>query len=121
MKHIKHIWRLIKREEIMKTIDLKQPTNTKTPNVQNSKLLTVGEAAAFLRLKESTIRDWVLRRKITFVKLGGRVFIRKADAEALIERSLVPAIQPTATDDITITQEVERGSSLVEVKIHASE
>ncbi|HZT68928.1 MAG TPA: helix-turn-helix domain-containing protein [Terriglobia bacterium] len=58
-----------------------------------TELMTVRETANFLRLKESTIRDWVLRRKITFVKLGGRVFIRKVDAEALIERCLVEAIQ----------------------------
>lgn len=57
-------------------------------------LMTVVEAAAFLRMKESTIRSWVLKRRIPYVKLlHGRVFIRKADAEALLERSIVPAIK----------------------------
>lgn len=54
-------------------------------------LMTVRETADFLRLRESTIRDWVLRRRITFVKLGGRVFIRQADAQELINRSIVLA------------------------------
>lgn len=54
-------------------------------------LMTVRETANFLRLKESTIRDWVLRRKITFVKLGGRVFVRETDAQDLIDRSIVLA------------------------------
>jgi excisionase family DNA binding protein len=59
--------------------------------VAESALLTVAEAGALLRLKPSTIRAWILRRKIPYVKFSRRVFIRKADAEALIERSVVPA------------------------------
>jgi excisionase family DNA binding protein len=54
-------------------------------------LLTVPETATFLRLKVSTIRAWVLKRRIPFVKLGGRVFVRKADVQELIEVSVVPA------------------------------
>lgn len=54
-------------------------------------LLTVTEAADILRLKPSTVRAWVLHRKIAYVKLGGRVFIRRVDCEALIAASLVPA------------------------------
>ena len=54
-------------------------------------LLTVPETANYLRLKVSTIRSWILKRRIPFVKLGGRVFVRKADAQDLIDRSLVPA------------------------------
>lgn len=57
----------------------------------NESLLTVSEAAAFLRLKPSTVRAWILRRKIPHVKLGGRVFLRRSDCEALIAASLVPA------------------------------
>jgi excisionase family DNA binding protein len=58
---------------------------------ESTDLLTVPEAAAFLRLKVSTIRSWVLKRRIPYVKLGGRVLIRKVDLEALIEKSFVPA------------------------------
>ena len=58
----------------------------------SSELLTVPEAAALLRLKPSTIRAWVCHKRIPYVKLGGRlVRIRRADAEALIASSVVPA------------------------------
>jgi excisionase family DNA binding protein len=56
-----------------------------------SGLLTVAETASLLRHKPSTIRAWILRRKIPYVKLSRRVFIRRSDAEALITASLVPA------------------------------
>ncbi len=55
----------------------------------DSDLLTVPEAAALLRLKPSTIRAWVCQRKIPFVKLGRLVRIKRSDAEALIEASLI--------------------------------
>lgn len=67
-------------------------TETTQNKERDTGLMTVRETAAFLRLKESTIRDWVLRRKITYIKLGGRVFVRKADAEGLITKSIVPAL-----------------------------
>lgn len=54
-------------------------------------LLTVDEAAAILRLKPSTVRAWILHRKIAHVKLGGRVFLRRSDCEAMIAASVVPA------------------------------
>jgi excisionase family DNA binding protein len=54
-------------------------------------LLTVAETASATRHKPSTIRSWILHRRIPYVKLSRRVFIRKADIEALINRSIVPA------------------------------
>jgi excisionase family DNA binding protein len=54
-------------------------------------LLTVAEAASLLRLRPSTMRAWVLRRKIPYVKVGRLVRLRRADVEALIAASLVPA------------------------------
>jgi excisionase family DNA binding protein len=56
----------------------------------NSELLTLTEASAILRLRPSTLRSWVLKRRIQFVKLGGKVFLRKADCDALILTSLIP-------------------------------
>jgi len=57
-------------------------------------LLTVNEAAAFLRLRPATLRAWILQRKITFIKLGRRaVRFRRADLEALIAGAIV---QPEA-------------------------
>ena len=37
-----------------------------------------------------TVRSWVLHKKVDYVKLGRRVFLRMPDLEALIERSVVP-------------------------------
>jgi excisionase family DNA binding protein len=57
-----------------------------------SNLLTVAETAALLRLKVSTVRAWVLNRRIPFVKLGGkRVLFRREDLAALVASSIVPA------------------------------
>jgi excisionase family DNA binding protein len=56
-----------------------------------SDLLTVAESAALLRLKASTVRAWILAKRIPYVKLGGRVFLRRCDCEALIAASIVPA------------------------------
>jgi excisionase family DNA binding protein len=52
-------------------------------------LLTVSEAGAMLRLKESTIRSWILKKKIPYVKLGRRVFVRQSDAQNTIESSVI--------------------------------
>jgi excisionase family DNA binding protein len=54
-------------------------------------LLTVNEAAAFLRLQQSTVRRWVLEKKMPYLKLGRRVFLRRSDLDALLASSLVPA------------------------------
>ena len=55
-------------------------------------ILTVPEAAALLRLQPSTLRAWILQRKIKFVKLGRRaVRFRRADLEAMIA---VATVQP---------------------------
>jgi excisionase family DNA binding protein len=46
-------------------------------------LLNVSETAKMLRLQESTIRSWVLKRKIPFVKMGSRVFVRRIPGRAV--------------------------------------
>ncbi|HXX20100.1 MAG TPA: helix-turn-helix domain-containing protein [Candidatus Acidoferrum sp.] len=53
--------------------------------------LTVEEAAAFLRLKPSTIRAWILAKRISYLKVGRRVFVRRADLDALLDASLIRA------------------------------
>ncbi len=59
---------------------------------ESGELLTVPEAAHLLRLKVSTVRAWVLHRRVPFVKLGGkRVLFRRSDLETLITESVVPA------------------------------
>jgi excisionase family DNA binding protein len=59
--------------------------------MSNSELLSIPEAAQLLRLQPSTIRSWVLKRKLPYLKLGRLVRLRRADIEALINRSVVPA------------------------------
>jgi excisionase family DNA binding protein len=51
-------------------------------------LLTVPEASEVLRLKPSTVRSWILKRRLPFIKLGSRVFLRKEDCFAIIEAGL---------------------------------
>ena len=63
-----------------------------------SNLLSVAEAANYLRLKTSTLRAWILRRQVSYIKLGGRVFFRLPDLEALLATSLVPAKSALNTD-----------------------
>jgi|HubBroStandDraft_4_1064222.scaffolds.fasta_scaffold2590056_2 excisionase family DNA binding protein len=57
----------------------------------NCDLLTVPEAAAALRLKTSTMRAWILQRRIQYAKLGGKVTLRRTDVEDFIRKGLVPA------------------------------
>lgn len=57
----------------------------------NPDLLDVDEGAAFCHVKPSTIRSWILKRRIPFVRLGRRVFLRRTDLDHLIERSVIPA------------------------------
>jgi excisionase family DNA binding protein len=55
-------------------------------------MLSVPEAAQALGLRESTIRAWLLRRKISFVKLSSRcVRISRAEVDRLIRENTVPA------------------------------
>jgi len=60
--------------------------------MDNQSLLTVPEASSVLRIKPSTVRSWLLKRRLPFVKLGSRVFLRMEDCLALIEAGIRPAI-----------------------------
>jgi excisionase family DNA binding protein len=56
-------------------------------------LLTVAQAAEILGLKEGTVRDWILRRKISYLKLNGKaVRIRPEVIERLLAESEIPAL-----------------------------
>jgi excisionase family DNA binding protein len=55
-------------------------------------LLRIDEAAAVLNVKPSTIRAWLLRRKLPCVKVGERAVRIPLDAlEQLISRGTIPA------------------------------
>jgi len=54
-------------------------------------MLTVEEAAKELGLKPSTIRAWILRRRITYVKLNRAVRIPRVEVERIIREGTIPA------------------------------
>jgi excisionase family DNA binding protein len=57
-------------------------------------LLTVAQAAQMLGLQEGTVRDWILKRKISYLKLNGKaVRIRPEVIERLLAESEVPALK----------------------------
>lgn len=60
--------------------------------VSQSELLTPVEAAGALNVKLSTIRAWILNKRIPYVKVGGKlVRFRRADIDRFIAASVVPA------------------------------
>ena len=61
------------------------------PSVQ---LVTIEKAAEALGLKPPTLRAWMARRKIGFVRLGREVRIPESEISRLIEAGFTPA-RPT--------------------------
>jgi excisionase family DNA binding protein len=58
----------------------------------SSRLLTVDQAAERLGLKPSTIRAWILRRKLGFTKIGAKAIrVPEAEVDRLAEAGFVPA------------------------------
>ena len=58
-------------------------TNSIRPN------LDYGQAAHILGISEETLRHWVCRRKIEYLKVGKRVFFRPESLEKLFQESTV--------------------------------
>jgi len=55
------------------------------------KLLNIDEAAELLKLKKATLYDWTHRKKIPFVKLGGRVtFIEDQLLDFVMSKNIIP-------------------------------
>ncbi|KKM97049.1 hypothetical protein LCGC14_1172000 [marine sediment metagenome] len=72
-----------------------------------SELLTVPEVAALFRVQVSTVRAWIRpsqgrRQRLPYIKLGRCVRIRRRDAEALIESSVVP-VQTGNRDQLVVS------------------
>jgi excisionase family DNA binding protein len=58
----------------------------------STELLNPADASKALGIRVSTIRAWVLNRKIPYVKLGGKlVKFRRVDIEKFIAARVVPA------------------------------
>jgi excisionase family DNA binding protein len=60
---------------------------TKTDDFPN--LIDINEAAALIALKPSTLRAWVLNRRIPFVRVGRLLRFKKSDLLALVEKNSV--------------------------------
>lgn len=55
------------------------------------RFLTVSEFAATFAIKDSTVRSWLLRRKIARVKVGRAARIPESEVKRLIEQGYIPA------------------------------
>jgi excisionase family DNA binding protein len=61
-------------------------------NATSPRLLRPAEAAAFLNVKESTIRAWLTKRKLPRVHVGRRMVRIPLEAlERLVEENTIPA------------------------------
>jgi len=57
-------------------------------SVVEDRLLTVKEAANVLQVSSSAIRRWLYQRKLTKVKIGRCVRLRKSDVDRIISGGL---------------------------------
>lgn len=55
--------------------------------------MDVEEGSAYVGIRPSTMRSWILKKKIPYLKVGRRVLLRRSDLDALLDRALVPANQ----------------------------
>ena len=53
--------------------------------MENENLLNAKEAAVILHISLATLRSWVFRDKIDFIKLNGAVRFRRSDLSKMIE------------------------------------
>ena len=51
-------------------------------------LMTVDEAASYLRLAPWTLRHWVCQKKIPYVRLGRTVRFRRRDMERFVSQNV---------------------------------
>ncbi len=51
-------------------------------------LMTVDEAASYLRLAPWTLRHWVCQKKIPYVRLGRSVRFRRKDMERFVNQNV---------------------------------
>jgi excisionase family DNA binding protein len=63
----------------------------------SGRLLTCAQAGDALGLKEATVRVWIARRKLAFVKLGRAVRVPQEAIEEMITSNTVPAREARAS------------------------
>jgi excisionase family DNA binding protein len=68
-------------------------------DTQTETLVTIPNAALQLGLAETTVRGWILTRKIAYIKLLGRsIRIKQSTIDAVIAEGTV---EPLSFDDLT--------------------
>jgi excisionase family DNA binding protein len=67
-------------------------TTVLNPTVLIEPLMGVKQTAKILGISEKTLRDWVWRKKIDYVKSGDRVMFEPEVIRQFIERNRVKAI-----------------------------
>ena len=60
---------------------------------QMSRMLTPPQAAEALGVSIHTVRFWIYRRKIDFVKIGRSVRVSEATVQKIIDRGTMPALE----------------------------
>jgi excisionase family DNA binding protein len=60
--------------------------------MSKSRPLTIREAAEALNLSQPTIRAWIARRRIGFIRIGGRsIRVPTSEIDRLLSEGMVPA------------------------------
>jgi excisionase family DNA binding protein len=67
--------------------------------MSNEQPVTVREAAEELGLSPATIRAWIRRRKIGYVRLGRAVRIPASEMRRIVERGTVHAVPQEAHEE----------------------
>ena len=60
---------------------------------QTTRMLTLPQAAESLGVSVNTVRAWVYRRKIDFVRIGRCVRVSEATVQKIIDRGTMPALE----------------------------
>ena len=78
------------------------PPQDKIANAQQFKLtclITVADLAAKLHVSLKTVRSWIYLRKISFTRLGRRVYFSTDVVEDLLSRNAVAAFRSGSSAD----------------------
>jgi len=59
--------------------------------MENRKPLTVRQAADVLNLSQATIRAWLARRKLGYVRLGRAIRIPQTEIQRILLQGMIPA------------------------------
>jgi excisionase family DNA binding protein len=54
-------------------------------------LLNISEGAKELNISVHTLRAWIFQRRLSFVRLGRRILLRREDLEDFVNRNRVDA------------------------------